>query len=54
MLLDEPFASLDAAATDYLTQRLHAHLNNGGMVVVATHQEIAIPADSIQHLRLTR
>jgi hypothetical protein len=24
------------------------------MVVVATHQEIAIPADSIQHLRLTR
>jgi len=53
-LLDEPFASLDAAATSYLTQRLHAHLNNGGMVVVATHQEIAIPADSIQHLRLTR
>jgi heme exporter protein A len=53
-LLDEPFASLDAAATSYLTQRLHAHLRNGGMVVVATHQEIAIPADSIQHLRLTR
>jgi heme exporter protein A len=53
-LLDEPFASLDAAATSYLTQRLHAHLKNDGMVVVATHQEIAIPADSIQHLRLTR
>jgi len=53
-LLDEPFASLDAAATSYLTQRLHTHLINGGMVVVATHQEIAIPADSIQHLRLTR
>lgn len=53
-LLDEPFASLDAMATSYLTQRLHAHLHNGGMVVVATHQEIAIPADSIQHLRLTQ
>jgi hypothetical protein len=24
------------------------------MVVVATHQEIALPTDSIQHLRLTR
>jgi hypothetical protein len=24
------------------------------MVVVATHQEIALPTDSVQHLRLTR
>lgn len=53
-LLDEPFASLDATATSYLTNRLQAHLNNGGMVVVATHQEIAIPAESVQYLRLTR
>ena len=53
-LLDEPFASLDAAATSYLTQRLQAHLSNGGMVVVATHQEIALPTDSVQHLRLAR
>jgi heme exporter protein A len=53
-LLDEPFASLDTAATSYLTQRLQAHLSSGGMVVVATHQEIALPADSVQHLRLTR
>ena len=53
-LLDEPFASLDAAATSYLTQRLQSHLSNGGMVVVATHQEIALTTDSVQHLRLTR
>jgi heme exporter protein A len=52
--LDEPFASLDAAATQYLTERLQVHLTNGGMVVVSTHQEVAVPADSIQHLRLTR
>ena len=51
-LLDEPFASLDAVATRYLTQRLQSHLSNGGMVVVATHQEIALPTDSVQHLRL--
>jgi hypothetical protein len=24
------------------------------MVVVATHQEIALPTDSVQHLRLAR
>ena len=53
-LLDEPFASLDAVATSYLTQRLQSHLSNGGMVVVATHQEIALPTDSVQHLRLDR
>ena len=52
--LDEPFASLDTVATTYLTQRLHSHLGNGGMVVVSTHQEIALPTDSIQHLRLSR
>ena len=53
-LLDEPFASLDATATSYLTQQVQSHLNRGGMVVVATHQEIALPSDCIQHLRLTR
>jgi heme exporter protein A len=53
-LLDEPFASLDTAAINYLTQRLQVHLSRGGMVVVATHQEIALPTDSVQHLRLTR
>jgi heme exporter protein A len=52
--LDEPFASLDALATTYLTQRLQAHLSNGGMVVVSTHQELALPTDSVQHLRLSR
>jgi heme exporter protein A len=53
-LLDEPFAALDTAATSYLTQHLQSHLSHGGMVVVATHQEIALPPDCIQHLRLTR
>jgi len=53
-LLDEPFASLDAAATSYLTQHIQSHLIRGGMVVVATHEEIDLPPDCIQHLRLTR
>ena len=53
-LLDEPFNSLDSAATTILTQQLQSHLSHGGMVVVATHQEIALPPESVQYLRLTR
>lgn len=53
-LLDEPFASLDGAGTNYLTQRMQSHLSQGGMVVVATHQEIVLSTEFVQYLRLTR
>jgi heme exporter protein A len=52
-VLDEPFSSLDATAARLVTQRLAAHLNDGGLAVVATHQEIAVGTGSLQHLRLT-
>ncbi|MGQ0666914.1 MAG: cytochrome c biogenesis heme-transporting ATPase CcmA [Nitrospiraceae bacterium] len=52
-LLDEPFTSLDTAATGYVTERLRVHLQQGGMAVVATHQEVALPPDAVQRLRLT-
>jgi len=52
-LLDEPFTSLDTAATSFVTQRLQSHLHQGGMVVVVTHQEVALPTDVVQCLRLT-
>ncbi|MDK2742233.1 MAG: cytochrome c biogenesis heme-transporting ATPase CcmA [Nitrospira sp.] len=52
-LLDEPFTSLDTAATSVVTQRLHAHLQRGGLAVVVTHQEVALPAETVQRLRLT-
>ena len=51
-LLDEPFTSLDAASTNVVTQRFLAHLERGGLVVVVTHQEIALPPDRLQQLRL--
>lgn len=51
-LLDEPFTSLDTAATGVVTQRLLVHLQRGGLVVVVTHQEIALPAERVQQLRL--
>jgi len=52
-LLDEPFTSLDAASTGVATQRLHAHLERGGLGVIVTHHEVDLPADRVQRLRLT-
>ncbi len=52
-LLDEPFTSLDAASTNVVTQRFLAHLQRGGLVVVVTHQDVALPTQMIQRLRLT-
>jgi len=52
-LLDEPFTSLDAASTSAVTQRLHAHLQRGGLAVIVTHQEVDLPAERVHRLRLT-
>lgn len=43
-LLDEPFVARCGIAT-VVTQRLHAHLQREGLVVVVTHQEIALPTE---------
>ncbi|MFZ3013391.1 MAG: cytochrome c biogenesis heme-transporting ATPase CcmA [Nitrospira sp.] len=51
-LLDEPFTSLDAASTNVVTQRLLVHVQRGGLAVLVTHQEVALPAERLQHLRL--
>lgn len=51
-LLDEPFTSLDAASTGVVTQRLLAHVQRGGLAVLVTHQDVALPAERLQHLRL--
>ncbi len=52
-LLDEPFTSLDVASTNVVTQRFLVHLQRGGLVVVVTHQEVALPTQMVQRLRLT-
>jgi heme exporter protein A len=51
-LLDEPFTSLDTAATGLVTEQLHGHLTRGGIAVVVTHQEVGLPADLVQRLRM--
>lgn len=51
-ILDEPFAALDEGGVTLLTERFKRHLDGGGMAVVATHQDIGLPRESVRHLRL--
>jgi heme exporter protein A len=43
-LLDEPTASLDAAAVRTLTELITAHIRGGGLLVAATHVPLGLPA----------
>ena len=51
-ILDELFAALDSAACEIVHARLESHLQQGGMVVLSTHHEMAISARSTQRLEL--
>lgn len=42
-LLDEPSAALDAAGHALLADLIADHLAHGGLAVIATHDEIAVP-----------
>ena len=50
-VLDEPFNALDTAATEWLLGLITDHLARGGMVVLTSHQPVALP-DSIQQVVL--
>jgi len=49
-LLDEPTASLDAAAAAVLVDCIDAHVRDGGLAVVATH--MPVPLARAQEIRL--
>ncbi|HYJ89578.1 MAG TPA: cytochrome c biogenesis heme-transporting ATPase CcmA [Pyrinomonadaceae bacterium] len=51
-VLDEVLASLDTAAVGFVNSLLEKHLSNGGIAVVATHQELNVSAGSFQRLQL--
>ena len=51
-ILDEPFAALDNAAVSHMQSVVGAHLANGGMVVMTTHQEAPIAAPATRELHL--
>ena len=41
-VLDEPFTALDAAATLWLANLVRTRLEGGGVVVLTSHQDVAI------------
>jgi heme exporter protein A len=47
-LLDEPTSALDAEAQLLLTGLMTRHLENGGLIVAATHDVLGIPATSLR------
>lgn len=51
-ILDEPLVALDVAAVGLIQSLLEQHLQQGGMVVMTTHQEIDINAAAISQLQL--
>jgi len=51
-ILDEPYTSLDVNAVSMLEGLFAKHLNNGGMLVITSHQPIAIPAGEQRKLVL--
>lgn len=52
-LLDEPFTSIDIAGIDVLETVIQEHINEGGMVVLTSHQPVELKEISIQMLYLT-
>jgi heme exporter protein A len=49
-LLDEPSSALDASAQTMLLSLMRSHLDDGGMIIAATHSDIGI--DKIRELRI--
>jgi heme exporter protein A len=49
-LLDEPSSALDASAQTMLLSLMRGHLDDGGMIIAATHSDIGI--DKIRELRI--
>ncbi len=51
-ILDEPFVALDVAAVELLQTIIANHVDNGGMVVLTTHQEVPLTSGKIKRLSL--
>jgi len=52
-ILDEPFTALDVGAVDMLQGIIARHVEHGGMVILTTHQEVALTSGTINRLNLT-
>lgn len=51
-ILDEPFNALDTAAVDLLQEIIRDHIAGGGMIIITTHQEVALTSGQARQLEL--
>jgi len=51
-ILDEPFVGLDVAAVDLLQAVIRQHVEQDGMVMLTTHQEVELTSGRVKKLRL--
>jgi len=51
-ILDEPFTALDVAAVERLQTIIAEHVNKGGIVMLTTHQEVALTSGQVDRLQL--
>ena len=51
-VLDEPFVALDIAAVELLQSIIANHIENGGMVILTTHQEVPLTSGKVKRLSL--
>ena len=51
-VLDEPTTALDAAGVEALQELMAAHLAHGGMALIATHRDLAVPVGASRSLSL--
>lgn len=51
-VLDEPFVALDHSAVDLLQSLIAQHVAQQGLVIMTTHQEVALTSGAIRRLRL--
>ncbi|NNM81394.1 MAG: cytochrome c biogenesis heme-transporting ATPase CcmA [Burkholderiales bacterium] len=52
-ILDEPIVALDTDAIGLMRSLFELHLENGGMLIMTTHQELELSAGIYKEIRLT-
>ncbi|EGJ1659470.1 cytochrome c biogenesis heme-transporting ATPase CcmA [Escherichia coli] len=53
-ILDEPFTAIDVNGVDRLTQRMAQHTEQGGIVILTTHQSLNVAESKIRRISLTQ
>ncbi|MCE2571486.1 cytochrome c biogenesis heme-transporting ATPase CcmA [Motilimonas eburnea] len=53
-ILDEPFTAIDKNGVKVLEQLFVEHAKRGGMILLTTHQDLALPSDAFSKLTMVK